>query len=104
MRFFNYGPGSAPLTPRKAAVKSVFMIFGIFIDNSRAKPMISAFALARDSSLDFEFGFGFGLPERQPLGRQIDQAARPAQYLAAALCPGTAAAAHQGLPARASRR
>src|ERR1700754_4832579 len=80
------------------------MPFGVFTDDSRARPMILAFALARDRSLDFGFGFGFGLPKRQPLGRQIDQAARPAQYLAAAICPRTAVAARRGVPARASRR
>jgi hypothetical protein len=50
--------------------------------------MILAFVLAWDRSLGFESSFGFGPPKRQPLGRQVDQAARPAQYLAAALCPG----------------
>ena len=62
----------------------------------RSRPMIWCFASRSDCRL--------GIRKRQPIGRQIDQAAGSAEHLAAALCPRAADAAHRGIPARAARR
>src|ERR1700721_2809897 len=81
---------------RKAAINVVWMHSSRFIENSFPITMIGRFALRTDRRLEIR--------KRQPVGRQIDQAAGSAQYLVAALCPRATAAAYRGIPARAARR
>src|ERR1700722_18653498 len=80
----------------KAAINVVWMHSSRFIENSFPITMIGRFALRTDRRLE--------LRKRQPVGRQIDQAAGSAQYLVAALRPRATAAAYREIPARASCR
>jgi hypothetical protein len=57
------------------------------MDYFPARPMLRRFCPPMD--------FGCGFSKRQPVDRQIDQAARFAEQLAAAICPPTVNAAHR---------
>src|SRR6478609_6185880 len=91
----NVGRGGCGSGRRKAFLNGLCQQDFTFIKNLAFRRKVQR--------LEFKAGAGHGFRKRKPDHRQIDQAARSAQYLAAAICPGAEAAFYCRVSAGADR-